>query len=195
MGRRTSKKNKKIKLTDKHSPMTMDKLTGRKMAKKMLKSGTYKASDRFTRKSRANSQLGELFTPIVEDYPRDTRIPIAICTNLCQDRASEHELFNPIYYAPGEPYESNRGFLELLKKDWDIKDECAICKFPLTAKYPDDYPDEYKFCCNCFKWAKKLVETEKLVGYCSLKIIVKESPVLKKIVDRITLVKGNERKK
>ena len=66
---------------------------------------------------------------------------------------------------------------------------CATCGFPLTAEYPDDYPDEWKFCCSCFKWAKRIAYDNNFFGTDK---IVKGSPILKRIFRKITLVKGNE---
>lgn len=76
----------------------------------------------------------------------------------------------------------------------DIIEQCAICGFPLTAKYPDDYPDEYKFCCSCFKWARRLTGFgDHLVGDICVTNVVVRSAILQKLIDRITLVKGNKR--
>ena len=34
-------------------------------------------------------------------------------------------------------------------------EKCVICKFPLTKEFPEDFPDEFKFCCTCkeIAWA------------------------------------------
>lgn len=59
---------------------------------------------------------------------------------------------------------------------------CAVCGFQLSYKYPDDYPDEWKFCCFCQPMAKKLIDGT----------VEPTTDKLKKLYDKITLVKGNE---
>ena len=98
-----------------------------------------------------------------------------------------------IYDDVAESEEARHRFIEQLKKDWNIREGCAICSFPLTTKYPDDYPDEWKFCCSCFKWARRVIRTEDdaYVSIEYMKSMIKESPILKKLLEKITLVKGN----
>jgi len=28
-------------------------------------------------------------------------------------------------------------------------EKCVICSFKMTEKFPEDFPDEFKFCCTC----------------------------------------------
>ena len=74
---------------------------------------------------------------------------------------------------------------------------CSICNFPLDTEYPEDYPDDWKFCCSCFKLARRITGTwEYNSDFVELlDHDIKESPILKKILHKITLVKGNEGKK
>ena len=68
---------------------------------------------------------------------------------------------------------------------------CAICNFPLTVSYPEDYPDEWKFCCSCWHWAGLISRDDPIVNF----LHVKNSPILREINNRITLVKGNDGKR
>ena len=61
-----------------------------------------------------------------------------------------------------------------------ITGECAVCNYPLEKKFPEDYPDEWKFCCAC----KELAEIITIGGDDA------RSPLAKKIWEKITLVKG-----
>lgn len=169
MGRRTSKKSKKIKLTDKHTPTSMNKLCGIIMPK----SGTYKAADKFMRKARANAQLGELFTPIMEDYPSEFEQDI-ISSVGDWHMGSNHNPIEDIIRA----MESIRDF-NCSCHVFPTNGNCAVCGFFLTYKYPEDYPDEWKFCCYCLPKAKTLIDGT----------IKPTTPKLKAIYDKITLVR------
>ena len=35
---------------------------------------------------------------------------------------------------------------------------CYICGFPLSKPFPEDFPDEWKFCCHCLWMAKVMIE-------------------------------------
>lgn len=140
----------------------------------MLPSGTYKPTDRFMRKARANAQLGELFTPIVEDYAREFQQ--AFLTNV-GDWHVGHD-HNPI--------EDIRAMEEIIENSYRpdcrgclIHSSCAMCDIPLTYKYPDDYPDKWKFCCFCQPNAKMLIDGT----------LEPTTDKLKKLYDKITLVK------
>ena len=37
------------------------------------------------------------------------------------------------------------------------KDKCAICHKRLHRAFPDDFPDEWKFCCNCKRYAEYII--------------------------------------
>ncbi len=56
-------------------------------------------------------------------------------------------------------------------------DYCAVCQFPLDKKFPEDFPDEWKFCCACHACAKYIIEGE-----------TARSDIFKKIEKKITLV-------
>jgi len=36
-------------------------------------------------------------------------------------------------------------------------ESCVICSFKLTDKFPEDFPDEFKFCCTCKAIAFRMV--------------------------------------
>jgi len=37
--------------------------------------------------------------------------------------------------------------------------KCAICSFPLhNENFPEDFPDEFKFCCGCLGIAKLIIK-------------------------------------
>ena len=68
---------------------------------------------------------------------------------------------------------------------------CAVCGFPLTVLYPEDYPDEWKFCCSCLRWAELIAKDDPIVKF----MRINSSSILREINNRITLVKGNDGKK
>lgn len=69
---------------------------------------------------------------------------------------------------------------------------CTICGFVLEDVFPDGYPKEWKFCCSCLSWAKFITEIDNRVGHKEIENIIKNSPTIKKIYDKITLVKEND---
>ena len=71
--------------------------------------------------------------------------------------------------------------------DCDITEKCVICYFRLTEKFPDDFPDEWKFCCGCLEMAKLIIEGN-LAHFCWA--FNKPNEILQKI----TLTEGNERR-
>ncbi len=68
---------------------------------------------------------------------------------------------------------------------------CSICQQILTTEYPNDYPNEFKFCCSCLQWAKSIV-ADKNAGW--LIYALKFSPTIKKIYERITVLGCEKRK-
>ena len=34
---------------------------------------------------------------------------------------------------------------------------CSLCNYPLTTKFPDDFPDDWKWCCGCLALAKRML--------------------------------------
>ena len=63
----------------------------------------------------------------------------------------------------------------------EITGECSICKQILTKNFPDDYPDEWKFCCRCKRIAEYLIKTQ-----AHKNIILTYG--FRKILNKITLV-------
>jgi len=62
---------------------------------------------------------------------------------------------------------------------WKEQEYCAVCDFPLDlGVFPDDYPEEFKFCCAC----RKLAEWITTGGEDA------RSPLAKKVCKKITLV-------
>ena len=35
---------------------------------------------------------------------------------------------------------------------------CALCTYPLIVKFPEDYPDDWKWCCGCLALAKDIIK-------------------------------------
>ena len=58
-----------------------------------------------------------------------------------------------------------------------ITGQCSICEGNLTNKFPDDFPDEWKFCCACRLCASWIIKGE-----------TPRSHRFKEIYKRITLV-------
>lgn len=184
MGRRARKKNKKIIAMDTDSIW-------------------YKRNawwGRFMRKSRANAQLGklslpdvkepynleELFTPIVVDYGRELEQGIIRNVN------DWHIGYNPIIDIRNSAFrESHDDEIVWFRNNHLKTGVCAICNTMLTNKFPDDYPDDWKFCCRCFEWTIKITRAHYLPSGDYLRTSVENNAVLKKIMDKITLVKGN----
>lgn len=56
-------------------------------------------------------------------------------------------------------------------------DCCAVCNHTLNKKFPEDYPEEWKFCCGCRMVAEIITEG-----------IIPRSDLFKEIYKKITLV-------
>ena len=72
----------------------------------------------------------------------------------------------------------------------EIKGYCSICWDPLTKDFPDDFPDRFKFCCMCRYIAKQIAYGESPEKY---HILDDGTDRSLKIMERITLVEGNDR--
>jgi len=35
---------------------------------------------------------------------------------------------------------------------------CVICSFKMTRKFPEGFPDEWKFCCGCKTWGENIIK-------------------------------------
>lgn len=92
------------------------------------------------------------------------------------ERVREHRIFHAIDHAPGEPHCES-----CLTR---ITGYCAICLGVLTRDYPEDFPEEFKFCCSCLGWAKSIF-TDRDTEW--LKHALNASPTIKKIYERITV--------
>ena len=66
-----------------------------------------------------------------------------------------------------------------------ITGQCAICNSPLENRFPKDFPNEWKFCCSCLHMAQLIIK-DNLAVFCW------KFPKPHKILQRITLVKGND---
>lgn len=178
MGRRANKKSKKkIKLTDKHTPTSMRKLCGRNM----LKSGTYKSTDRFIEKTMANTRYGRMFTPDVVEYRAEMEQAIVVNAG---DLHMGGDSIEDIRKAMRDISNADLRFPDIFifeLKTSNKVDYCAVCNMWLNYDYPEDYPDEWKFCCCCQPKARMLI--------CGT--LKPTTDRLKKIYDMITLVKGN----
>ena len=62
---------------------------------------------------------------------------------------------------------------------------CVVCGFKFTEKFPDDFPEEFKFCCSCLAWAKFMLEKDYGSFFWEGTVV---NPIIKKIHDIITLV-------
>ena len=71
--------------------------------------------------------------------------------------------------------------------DIEIRGYCAICWDPLTRDFPDDFPEEFRFCCLC-----KYIATQLAHGYSAEEYSTGDDRSFK-ILERITLVEGNDR--
>jgi len=47
--------------------------------------------------------------------------------------------------------------------DTKTGENCAICDFELTKKFPETFPNEWKMCCDCIMLAKRIITSGKLV--------------------------------
>lgn len=89
------------------------------------------------------------------------------------------------HYAPF-PYPGRYRFEE------KITGYCAICNEKLSNEFPEDFPNEFKFCCACLGWAEILVCTKDADG---LGNALSSHESLKKVFNRITFVIGNGKRK
>lgn len=67
---------------------------------------------------------------------------------------------------------------------------CAICYSHLIKEFPEDYPNEWKFCCSCLDWANRLIG-ENFISKEHLlrsKILSGRGLLFSKIYYKITLV-------
>ena len=194
MGRRANKKSKKkIKLTDKHTPMSMRELCG----ENMLPSETYKSADRFMEKTRANERFGRMFMPDIIEHGAEMEQAIVADDGI----EMELEFISNIsdWHTPSESIEGvgdsiedireamrdmindNLRFADVVILEVKRTGFCAVCGMMLNYDYPEDYPDEWKFCCYCQPRAIKLIDGR----------LKPTTRYLKKIYDKITLVKGD----
>lgn len=63
-----------------------------------------------------------------------------------------------------------------------IEGYCSICGIPLSREFPDDFPEDYRFCCMCKFIAKDIAH-----GYPVDYFLSKDNRAVK-ILERITLV-------
>ena len=70
-------------------------------------------------------------------------------------------------------------------------EECVICGFKLTAKFPDEFPDEWKICCSCKTFGENIIiKGVKFIKdmYSKYDQFNKYSKLIDKIYKHITLV-------
>jgi len=168
MGRRTSKKSKKITLDEVYPPndvrTVMKKVEGfnssqkwyRKMGRKILKSGIYKKKDKFSKISYDTDSIWHsesAYNPVItsDSLEEITRSMREFCSFNCNCL------------------------------NFPVTGKCAVCGFSLVYKFPDDYPDDWKFCCFCQPLVEKLIDDT----------LKPTTPELKKLYGIITLVKRN----
>jgi len=72
----------------------------------------------------------------------------------------------------------------------EVKGYCAICWDPLTNDFPEDFPEEYRFCCMCRFIARKIAHGDTAEEYT---MFDGEDERSFKILERITLMEGNDR--
>ena len=127
------------------------------------------------RKVKANSRVEKLFTPIIEDYPREFE------QNIIRSAANWHYGHHSLRQVQ-EAVEEIRHCVQDQCTIWsEIKTgNCSICDSMLTNKFPDDYPDDWKFCCSCKSMAEEIVK-----GTLPSCFWLNEKP--NKILDKITL--------
>ncbi|KKN36736.1 hypothetical protein LCGC14_0770420 [marine sediment metagenome] len=144
MGKRTSKKDKKITLIDVKEPMNISELFEKRN----------KFWDRLMRKVRNNSQVGEFHLPIVEDFPA---------------RLDEHAIERGYLrdYFVGYTGQARCSHIPP-----GFTGRCSICKLLLTEKFPEDFPTEWRICCFCLRIAKVFTQKHEVTfhGWGELKI-------------------------
>ena len=63
---------------------------------------------------------------------------------------------------------------------------CSLCSYPLSNRFPDDFPDDWKWCCGCLGLAKDIIASpydfvdHMNIGY-----------LFGRIYRKMTLVEGN----
>ena len=68
----------------------------------------------------------------------------------------------------------------------EITGSCSLCSYPLSTKFPDDFPDDWKWCCGCLGLAINIIEDpsnyvdQMEIGY-----------LFGRIYRKMTLVEGN----
>lgn len=151
MARRTSKKNKKLTLTDVRDPTVLAEFYGRRNELWM----------RRMRRLASNALVGNLNLPRLRP---ETRTVI--------ERVEEFNS-NAIYIS-----------------DTETGELCVICNFHLTKKFPEDFPDEFKFCCQCKAFAHHIISdgVNKLINLYIVCGMPKFSGQIEKIHKRITMV-------
>ena len=49
-------------------------------------------------------------------------------------------------------------YINITFEGGEPKHRCVICGFPLDDVFPNDFPEEFKFCCGCLIFAKTLTK-------------------------------------
>ena len=127
----------------------------------MLKTGTYKKKDEFTQ---------DFIAGIGDWHVRSNRNPLDDIRN---SAFGEREL---------SPHENPAITFNF------ITGTCSICNFVITYKFPEDYPDEWKFCCSCKNMADEIAKGTLPEEY----YLLEKVHTIKK---KITLVEENGNRK
>lgn len=154
---------------------------GRRARKKNKERIEY-VRQRYLEKARNNAQLG----PVWRTEQRFGSIDRSELSQAGDGPVAIHEAMNPIV----EDYPPFNGISFKMR----ITGYCSICGEKLSRDFPEDYPNQYKFCCCCLGWAKTIVRA----GIKHLKLVhgIQHHPNIDKLYNRISLVIGNaERKK
>lgn len=70
--------------------------------------------------------------------------------------------------------------------------ECVVCEAYLDEPFPEDYPEEFKFCCSCLAWATAIIKTPTDEW---VKLALRESPTIMRIHKKITIFDGKKKGK
>ena len=66
---------------------------------------------------------------------------------------------------------------------------CAICGYPLEDVFPDDYPNDWKFCCSCLSWANFILEENIITENILLEDkLHRRRSLITRIYEKITIV-------
>lgn len=168
MVRRTSKKNKEITLPDVKEPQDIVSLI--QGVRNRYIEDLRRTQLRWMAESRDinNSHFYSIDHSPVEPH----------CNHPCLER---QEVIEPL----PDPDEQ---FFDPRNHTPEHTGECAICRMFLTKDYPEDYPEEWKFCCSCHAWAKAIIrdwDEDWLVKSLT-------SPTIKKIYEKL-IVFGSEK--